>query len=260
MNIKDIEKLINRIRSGLRYLKLAKPVYSWRIIKGECPKCDGKFFLKVGDLDFFIRCLKCRANLPNLALIPVIKNAFGERLKDAEVYELSTYGATLEFLSKNCKKVFVSEYFPDEAFGVDIAGVRNEDIQKLTYENEVFDLVTSTSVMEHVPDDIRGFSECYRVLKNDGALIFTVPLYDTKSSLQMAKLDDENNVVHLEVPEYHDSRLGGPKSALAFWRHSYNDISDRLKTAGFDEVQVLDVKFTHSNAAPTKVIFAKKSA
>jgi ubiquinone/menaquinone biosynthesis C-methylase UbiE len=71
----------------------------------------------------------------------------------------------------------------------------NQDVQKLTYENDSFDVITSNQVFEHVPNDIQGFSECFRVLrKGGGALIFTVPLYDTPSTIRKAMLNGKEIV------------------------------------------------------------------
>jgi len=51
------------------------------------------------------------------------------------------------------------------------------EITALPYENATFDLVAAFDVIEHVGDDGRVFAELTRVLKENGRLIFSVPLH-----------------------------------------------------------------------------------
>lgn len=203
------------------------------------------------------RCLRCGANITNLSLIPVIKSHFEESYSGKSAYELSSYGSTLAWLKANWPTVIASEFFPREKLGSAIGGVLNQDVQELTFDNERFDLVTSNQVFEHVPDDIRGYAECFRVLRKGGALIFSVPLYDSDHTEKIAYLD-EGNVIFTGEPEYHDSRMSGAKSAPAFWHHSLNDIADRVKTAGFMKVDLVDVFIASSQGVPSKVVYALK--
>lgn len=147
---------------------------------------------------------------------------------------------------------------PEYPKGDIVGGVRNEDVQDLTFEDGTFDLVTSNSVLEHVPDDIKAFEECHHVLKPKGVLIFSVPLYDTTNTIMMAEIRN-GEVIFNQQPEYHDSRLGGPRSALTFWRHSANDICERVKSGGFSNVKLVDVTITQSQGLPTKVVYAIKN-
>ena len=47
--------------------------------------------------------------------------------------------------------------------------------QKLPFEDEYADTVTSFQVMEHLPEPAFFLSECYRILKPGGMLLLTVP-------------------------------------------------------------------------------------
>ncbi len=248
---------LRRARSAIRYLSWSDPVYKWKLSRAKCPACGGCLFLSLKQSDFLTRCLSCRANAVNLSLIPVIEEAFGSRAGIAHAYELSTFGATHDYLQKTFGQVTVSEYMPTEKRGSIINGILNEDVQNLTFEDESFDLVTSNQVMEHVPDDIKGFQECFRTLKSGGKLIFTVPLYDTPYTIKMAEVTADG-IHFLQEPEYHDSRLGGPRSALAFWRHSRHDICDRLRVARFTTVELVEVTVAPSQGSPTSVVRAIK--
>lgn len=126
----------------------------------------------------------------------------------------------------------VSELFDGVATGEFRAGVQCQDVQCLTYGDGSFDLVTSTEVFEHVPDDRRAFAEIYRVLRPGGALVFTVPLMEAGATLERARLQ-HGAVVHLTEPEYHGDRLRGRGRVLAFRTYG-PDILERLRAAGFE--------------------------
>jgi len=77
------------------------------------------------------------------------------------------------------------------AIGIDIVarpGIIEGDITKLPFEDESFDTVFSTEVLEHLTDlDLKkSVSEVYRVLKKGGYFIVTVP-YDEDLRERMVK-------------------------------------------------------------------------
>ena len=124
-----------------------------------------------------IRCLSCRANGTNLSLIPVI-NKHRKFSPIQQAWEMSTYGATLSFLRKHVDHVYASEYFEGKHSGEVVDGVMNQDVQGTSFSDSSLDLITSNQVFEHVPDDIKGYAECFRILRPGGALCFTVPFYN----------------------------------------------------------------------------------
>jgi SAM-dependent methyltransferase len=248
-----------RVSAAIQYLRLyaARP-HQWRLGLGECPICGRSLFVSLQASGFMTRCLRCTANVTNLALIPVIKRHFRGAFANLDAYELSTFGATLSWIQRNCGRVVTSEYFPDKPLGDKIDGVLNQDVQHLTFEDQSFDLVTSNQVFEHVPDDTQGYRECARVLRPGGALIFAVPLRDLPATQPKAFFDSSGALRIIGEPEYHDSRLGGRGSALCFWHHSIRDIAERVRNAGFDRVQLVDVVVARVQRAPERVVYAVK--
>ena len=223
--------MLNRARSALRYLTMAGPLHSWRPMRSvePCVNCGSRQFFSLGGTAFLTRCLGCGANLVTLTVPQAIRDIGGEV---GDAYELSCYGATFDWLKRNARSLSFSEFRPDMPLGANIDGIRNEDVTRLTFAGASFDVVTSNGVMEHVPDDRAGYAQIARVLRPGGRMYMTVPLYDTAATVHLASLTPAGVEWH-GPEEYHDSRLGGPRSVVTFWRHSYADICDRVAACGF---------------------------
>jgi SAM-dependent methyltransferase len=176
------------------------------------------------------RCLRCLSTPLHRAVGIVIQRA--RLTRAASVYELSSRGALFRYLRRTFPRLTVSELFDDVAPGAYKGDVQCQDVQRLTYARESFDLVTSTEVFEHVPDDAAAFREVRRVMRDDAWLVFTVPIDPTAPTVERAALRD-GAVVHLVAPEYHGDRLRGRGKVLAYRTYGL-DITDRLHAAGFD--------------------------
>ncbi len=249
---------VKRLQAVYRYLNYwAEPVHKWRTSMGQCPLCGRRPFLSMGPTPLMTRCLSCAATVATLSLIPIIQQHFGDRASTKDAYELSSYGAMLKWLEQHMHSTTKSEYFPDHPRGTMVEGVLNQDVQKLTFPDASFDVLTSNQVFEHVADDIAGFKESNRVLRSGGAMIFSVPLYDTPSTLHTAELRN-GEVVFFGEAEYHDSRIGGAKSAPVFWRHSLRDICSRVMQAGFRNAELKEVSIAPSQGHPVLVVYAIK--
>ena len=251
-----VKILSPRWQAAVRYLGWAEPFWRWRLSYAICPNCNGKLFVSLASNPFMIRCLSCRCNATSLAIISVLRSHV-EKYKVNVAWEMSTYGAAYQYLSNNIQIVIGSEYYPNIKSGDFIGGVLNQDVQNLSFDSDSLDLITSNQVFEHVPDDISGYSECYRVLRNNGALVFTVPLYDIPSTECIAGTVANEVIFHNE-PEYHDSRTSGLKSVVTFWHHSVHDICNRVSQVGFN-AYLVDVMITKVQNTPAKVIYAVKN-
>ena len=72
-------------------------------------------------------------------------------------------------------------------------------------------------------------------------MVFTVPINLAGVTLQRAVIEN-NELVHLEEPEYHDDAIRGQGKVLAYRTYG-TDIVAQLKTAGFEDA-VIDQTFT----------------
>lgn len=90
------------------------------------------------------------------------------------VYEAQGKGP-LNFHLKKLQGYACSEYDPDVQPGSNIQeGVRCEDLQSLTFNDETFDLVITQTVFEHILEPDRAWKEIARVLKPSGYHIFSI--------------------------------------------------------------------------------------
>ena len=132
-------------------------------------------------------------------------------------------------------------------------------MQRLTFISNSLDMITSTEVFEHVPDYKVAFSEVYRVLNPGGIFAFTVPLFEQAETKRIAVLSKSGKIDWIAEPEYHDSRVTGPKTVPVFWHHSRIQIQLDLIKSGFQFVQVFEDKDGISLRA-ARVVIARKAS
>ena len=172
------------------------------------------------------------------------------------IYETSYYGATFDFLRKYAGALQYSEFFERVPLGVEVGGVRNEDLQRLTFADAQFDLVTSNQVFEHIPDDLAAFREVYRVLKPGGIFLMMVPLKPGRTETKAQLVDGA--VKWLGTPEYHDSRHSGPNSAPVFRVYGEDDVTLRTARCGFAMNVLREYVVTDLQRTPEKVVVCRK--
>ena len=206
--------------------------------KGICPFCGTSLIIKLADNSISVRCVRCHASALHMSIGQVLKKLVPD-IADKYVYEMSSRGPYFEFLKSRCRYLTVSEYFDDVLPGSFKGGVQCQDVHRLTYPDQCFDICTSTEVFEHVADDLKGFAEMRRILRPGGLFVFTVPLSDVATTVQRAELID-GKPRHLLQPEYHGDVIRGERKVLVF-RDYGSDIVDRLRHAGFSSARLMKV-------------------
>ena len=156
----------------------------------------------------------------------------GARSASAYLFEQVTPFFSWGTSSLAVAEIVGSEYLgPDVAGGTVIEGVRHEDALALSFDDASFDVIVSNDVFEHVPDVDRSLSECARVLRPDGVLLFSIPFHETSDhTVQRARMKD-GRMEELLPPEYHANPIS-PEGSLVFYDHGW-DILDRCSAAGF---------------------------
>ena len=113
--------------------------------------------------------------------------------------------------------------------------VSRHDLTDTVFKDNMFDIVIASHVMEHIFDDVKALSECYRILKPDGIAVVPVPigLLDIdlpESSTEQEQLDATGNKDHLHA-------------------YTVERYRDRLRSVGFES-------FVSDTAEP--IIWGKK--
>ncbi len=134
------------------------------------------------------RCSVCRASRRTRDLARVLARLAagpGARLLPEalaamagwRVFEAQASGALHDRL--RCLPGYVcSEYVPELAApgSCTQAGLRCEDLERLSFPDASFDLVVTQDIFEHVFNPWRAFDEVWRVLAPGGRHVFTVPV------------------------------------------------------------------------------------
>ena len=205
---------------------------------------------------FGLRCIRCLSTPIHRAAGAIVEKL--ELPESAAVYELSSRGALYNYLKRKFANFTFSEYFDEIEPGQLLGRVQCQDVQRLTFESGRFDLVSSTEVFEHVPNDMHGFAEVFRVLKPNGKFVFTVPLGEWPRTIDRARIDSNGKIEHILEPEYHHDRIRGKAKVLAF-RNYGMDILDRLGAVGF-RAEVQYVNSASSGIGDQKVVIGRKTA
>jgi len=219
-------------------LKFYATLKALRVKPFQCPACASSLLLKLGNEETSVRCLRCHGTAIHLSLIEVL-NTYVDQPGSKLVYELSSRGPLVRYLSRHFKQLTTSEYFDRQQPGSQTNDAGCEDVQKLSFADASFDVCTSTEVFEHVADDMAGFREIKRVLKANGLFILSVPL-SSGVTVQRARLN-KDKLEHIRSPHYHGDKIRGQNSVLVF-RDYGHDITERLLNAGFRQVQLVNTE------------------
>lgn len=127
----------------------------------------------------------------------------------------------------------------DIHFGYGAGNVLYYDGARFPFKDEVFNVVFHTEVLEHVYRLGPFLSECYRVLANDGRMIFTIPFaarnhyiphdYWRLTPASLTRLLQEADFVEIVVtPRGNDIAVAMHKINSVFYRLIFRDIPNKI--------------------------------
>ena len=196
---------------------------------GWCPICEKEVsFVSQHDwLRDHYFCEGCGSIPRERAIMHVIQTYY-PNWKNLHIHESSpgNRGASVK-MREQCKKYIATQYDLEVEFGKThpTNGYRSEDLEKQTFADNLFDLVVTQDVMEHVFNPENVFREIHRTLKNGGAHIFTTPIIRKESPSQCrAKQMRDGSIRHIHPPEYHGNPISN-KGTLVTW-HWGSDIKE----------------------------------
>lgn len=243
--------LVLKLKKVFSVIQISQVTFRYR----ECPLHGRSLFVRLDNSMLGVRCCVCGAAPIATSIATILQDKVPD-FKNKKHYELSSRGAFFEFLRINVKDLIFSEYLDDVSAGDYKNGVQCQNVQSLTFDDSLFDVVTCTEVFEHVPDDISGFAEVFRVLCSSGVFIFTVPLFPVANTTTRAMLEN-NEIKYLLEPAYHDDSIRGAGKVLVFRDYGL-DIIKRLSNAGFKDIEIINVPDSGGFGFNREVIIAYK--
>ncbi len=180
-----------------------------------CPVCKSNtvFYCNEDWHRDHYRCMNCNSIPRERALFHVLDKYY-DNWQSKKIHESSPSNRHF----KNVVEQYsFSQYFHGQEPGSHINGIRNEDIERLTFSDNSFDFFITLDVLEHVFNPDVAIREMLRTITADGAVVFTVPIHKQfiKSVRRAVRVDD-NSIKYLLPEEYHGNPVGNGRS-LVTW-------------------------------------------
>jgi SAM-dependent methyltransferase len=193
----------------------------------ECPLCGytARKFMPQGIIERKnAKCPRCRTTERTRILWLHIKKIISQKTKD----KLNTlvFAPEPEFdyrLKTNESLLYTSTRYPNKDYADVVYDITNIDC-----DNESFDLVITSHVLEHVKDDGKAMRELFRIVKPGGVVLIMVPLWPS-----------------LRYETFEDKSITDPMDRLAIYGQSDHlriygmEIEKQLINTGFD-VKIID--------------------
>jgi SAM-dependent methyltransferase len=174
--------------------------------------------------------------------------------KNFSIYETANYSIFRAHDFRTFSNYVVSEYYNDSPPGSIINGTRNENLEKLSFHENSFDVIISSDVLEHVSDIDKALSEIKRVLKPGGYHIFTIPVDYKMDKTTERAIVINGLITNLLEPVMHGDTVRN-NGILAF-RDFGKDVINYLSR---NNLECKEVKYTKNNMHITSVYYAQKT-
>jgi predicted SAM-dependent methyltransferase len=209
---------------GIKRLKNSFLQYYY---KGEnvcCVICNwkGKRFLDD-------TCPKC-SSVSRTRLIPFALRNFALVGDNLKLLHIAPNRNEYDYVKKNFKHLKGYDR-------LDIKQRKHTNIQrsmtKTGLDSNSYDLVIIWHVFEHIKEDIKAISEMYRVLKSQGSLLVSVPIYPLGNAITY----EDSNIAHADYSKIHGHHDHCRSCGLDYYK--------RFEALGF-KTQTLEVKTLNS--------------
>jgi O-antigen biosynthesis protein len=180
-----------------------------------------------------LECPNCRMNNRQRLIATLVQQNLAHK-QAKQIYFMEQVTPIFDWAQATLKqhKIFGSEYLGHQFRGGSIIkGIRHEDVENLSFHDAQLDMIVSNDVFEHVPNPIKAFQECARVLKAGAVMLATIPFH-SESDISTARAGLNNGQVkHILPATFHGNPVSSDGS-LVFTDFGW-DVLDMLKGAGF---------------------------
>jgi SAM-dependent methyltransferase len=268
-NHEDILKLCKHITIVLNQTNdiIHYPIYAdCDICNYSGSFCCSKIVIPGADFVVFtelLHCPNCDLNNRQRASMNVILNKIKNK-SDILIYSYESTTKYFDILSKSLgcdQEIIGSEYLGSNYKSGDIInGIRHEDGMNLSLKDNSIDYIISNDVFEHIPDVRKTFMEVYRVLKNGGECIFTIPFHFDRNQTITRAIIENNKVKNILPAVMHGNPIAPESGSLCFYDFGW-DILDVIKSFGFIDIYgipTFNKDKAHINYDPIITFVAKK--
>lgn len=194
--------------------------------EGYCPVCQQATTFSADHRwlrDRYL-CRRC-GSTPRQRHLQHVLEATVQDLADASVHECAPIN---DFVRSAAGRYSASQYLPELPAGEAVGEYVNEDLHRLTFADDAFDVFVAQDVLEHLWEPDRALREMLRVTAPGGAVVLTVPLFAGRPTVRRARRDPAGRVEHLRRPVCHGDPVNASGS-LAVWDFG-DDFEDLLRS------------------------------
>lgn len=194
INLKGFMKTVNKYRMAI--MTKIQCHLNTILLKGNnviCEMCgwNGKYFPNN-------KCPKCNS-YARTRLIPYSINFFNISNEKGSLLHIAPNISEFKFIKNNLK---FEIYDRLDIVKKDIVNIV-QDITNSNIPDSQYDLIIIWHVLEHIPNDYDAISEMYRILKENGKLLVSVPIYPigNKKTFEDKTIDKSK---YLEIHGHYD--------------------------------------------------------
>lgn len=167
------------------------------------------------------RCIKCKTKPRQRVFLTVLNQQY-PHWRNLTIHESSPH---LDFIKRQSTDYSASQYYPNLRPGEQVGEFTNEDLTRLTFPDETFDLLLTQDVFEHVLNPEPAFAEIARVLKPGGAHVFTMPWYPELEVTRIRAKEEAGELIYLEEKVFHGNPVSDEGSLVTRdWGRDFADI------------------------------------
>jgi SAM-dependent methyltransferase len=198
----------------------------------HCCRSEVTFSSRKNWLRDYYRCSQCYS-IPRQRHIQHILDKYFPCWESKKIHESSPSNNLISFW---CEENYSSsQFFPGVSLGSSTNNVRCENLESLTYPDNVFDIFITQDVFEHIHNPDKAICEIMRVLKPGGAHVFTAPKHKQIRNSYPRNTIYDGQIIHLKEEKYHGNPVGDGR-ALVTWDYGDDFESLLCKWSGFPTV------------------------